>query len=404
MTELIFISLYTWSLIISYLKVSTTGVYGGDLFKVEVSHNQFELFAWLALHVLGMIILYVCFKLISKRKFVFQNYYVIVNHTRLVSFFMTVCILQIFFVKYTGVGVVGSDASSAYSTLFNTINPDYVVLMYYLLLRMLMSQNNRCLIVCFYISIFLYAGLKLMQGWTGFILMIAFVELYTYLKSKKITVCSGVFATIFLPLIIILAGGKVYQFAHQVKSEVRGHEERINYQQALSKLSERLTFFPNALGAIEKVDVISEYYQNDATSLNEIRGLFRPVTPGFLMTEKDFRPINNYAIKSHFPDLKNNTSSDLGIIAYSYVLFSADPVEWFIWLSLTLGLLAIYKVIFDVVGNGRFDFLIFLLLFKIFYSSSLEVVFGFGYLGLIYWLIFLILFKILRLKRRDYCL
>jgi len=118
------------------------------------------------------------------------------------------------------------------------------------------------------------------------------------------------------------------------------------------------------------------------------------------MENKEFTSLTNDVLKTFYSDIRPTTSSDIGFLMYSYLLFFIDPVQAFIFIELALVLLIFGKITFDSLEQypGQLRLLWFLLLFKFFYTASLEVVFS-GMIGFIVFFIpLLFLFRIFKVK------
>ncbi|HFW4499943.1 TPA: oligosaccharide repeat unit polymerase, partial [Salmonella enterica subsp. enterica serovar Waycross] len=159
---------------------------------------------------------------------------------------------------------------------------------------------------------------KILQGWTSFLLILFFLEMYARyrLKNKKII--------LLLPLFIIFFGGWVYQYAFVLKNEIRGNDVApLSYYQGVEQLTSRLSMNPVSLGAYENYDVVVHLYQKENRVFKESESLLRPILPGGFIN-KDFRILNNNVMASFYPDLNPYTSSDFGIVMYYSILFNSS--------------------------------------------------------------------------------
>jgi hypothetical protein len=101
------------------------------------------------------------------------------------------------------------------------------------------------------------------------------------------------------------------------------------------------------------------------------------------------------------PFLSDKTSNDIGFVMYGISLFSINFIEGLAWLIFSVMLIFFVKILLDSLEQfkGQFNLLYFLQLIKFYNTASLEVVFGNGYLYLVY--IFPVFFAlgIIKLKR-----
>jgi len=110
------------------------------------------------------------------------------------------------------------------------------------------------------------------------------------------------------------------------------------------------------------------------------------------MENKEFRSINNLIKQAFYPYIEATTSTDIGFIMYSVLVFSTDMNDGIILLMMTIILLLINKFIYDSFEEyrGQLDFLYFLLIMKLYYTGSPEMVFSYGSIGIIFLLPLLI--------------
>ncbi|HHR4630671.1 TPA: oligosaccharide repeat unit polymerase, partial [Salmonella enterica] len=129
--------------------------------------------------------------------------------------------------------------------------------------------------ILFTTNILLFVFFKILQGWTSFLLILFFLEMYARyrLKNKKII--------LLLPLFIIFFGGWVYQYAFVLKNEIRGNDVApLSYYQGVEQLTSRLSMNPVSLGAYENYDVVVHLYQKENRVFKESESLLRPILPG----------------------------------------------------------------------------------------------------------------------------
>ena len=398
--------LYFWSILISSISMLVSGYYTGELEGFFVNISKIELVGLISLQLIGFFFLYNIYKISKTQRFCIRGYKLKINTRRFFVFFVVICLVNIVFVVRTGVGVVNSEAKSSVSFLFAIINPDYLFPLYYVIGKeyYIRKKQASCKLF-FYAGVIIYSILEFSQGWTGFLLVVSFIELFFYFRFRNKSIIQRFIVPIILPVFLILLGGKAYQYLYQYKNEVRGNEiSSLSYREGVTKLISRMTNLPLAVGSLEKIDEIKNLYVSDPIKYKELRGFFRPILPSIITGTKEYRPINNHAVQAFYPELKNNTSSDLGLVSYSLVLLNADILEWSVWLLASILLILFFKIIFSLVERypGQLDVLFFLLLTRYYNSASLETTFGYGFVGLLYIILVMICFRVIVIKRLSF--
>jgi ABC-type multidrug transport system fused ATPase/permease subunit len=400
LVEYIYLSLYLVSmfLVASYMMV--TSKYTGEFSDFEVEISYFELFYLLSLCSLGFIFSYIFYIRTKSIKTYFFSGPWKINSVRLACIFYFLVLTQLTFLIYTDVGRVGSQAVSEYSPIFSVLSVDALFGFFYILIR----EDKNFKKKYFWAIVLTYLIYKLFQGWSGIILVIFFFELHFYCRNKNRNPWSKVIITVFFPLFLILAGGKLYQYVFPYKFEIRGKAvSEINYTDSVVNLTNRLTFFPVAVGAFEKSDQLKANALIDETSFREIKGFFRPFVPRFLLDNKEFRSINNLVVQAFYPDVESATSSDIGLIMYIYTVFSTDIIGAMFLMILIPLLIFINKCVIDNFEQykGQLNFLYFLLIMKVYYTSSPEIVFGYGFMGVVILLPLLFVFGAVKIKKNS---
>ncbi|WP_162788058.1 oligosaccharide repeat unit polymerase, partial [Chromobacterium haemolyticum] len=353
-----------------------------------------EIALYIAANIFVGVFLWVVYQFLLKLRI--RPKWGIVDIARLTLIFIIVVLCHIAFTLMTGVGVVLSDATSPFSPLFAMLNPACIFPIWYILARQ--YHKSQAWVI---VGLILYSILKIMQGWTGFLIVIFSIELFIAFKYRKekinaryrwLFICS-------LSFLLIPIGAIAYQAMYPMKMAARGvMVEQPTYSESLVKLTDRLTFVPMALGAMDSVKEISDFYQVNDYEFNETKTILRPLLPSFLMPDKTFRSLNNLVVYSYYNRVDNTTSSDLGLVAYLYVLYKCSPVDLLVWFFFCPVLLIFSKIAlngFEVKKNDCI-FLTFFTLFQIYYTSSIEQVFSYGYVGLLFWMPLLILFRSFR--------
>ena len=318
------------------------------------------------------------------------------NTKRIHKFIFLVLLIKIYGSLILKVGVVNATVNSSISFVFSMLKIEEFFPIYYVIAR----DKKRKL---YWINIVLYSLLNLVQGWTGFILTIGFIELYFAIKANKINEKWKTFMPLGVPMILLFGAG-IYKFAYPFKWVIRYGGKfsyyRVTFFQSLNKLVERLSNFPLQIIACQNEDTIIDYYRASEKILPEIQCMLRPLVPSFLMPDKDIRPINNLIIKSIYSKLNNKTGSGFGIVMYCKILSKANIMDFFVYIFLLILIFVFISSILKGFDNEENDISIiyYMLLTKLCMSASLEQVFSFGYFGALYMLAIMIFFRVIEVK------
>lgn len=379
-----FLMLYIISAIISMFQTLTQNHYPGELEEFKRSISSFEVILISFLNITSFIICYyIFFAFSSFRLKLSKNIFVIFNKRRINIILLILLLSQIAFLLITNVGKVTIDANevavSAYSPLFAFLKPEPFIFLLFLTFRLDKDFKYRHNLL-FTINILLFISFKILQGWTSFLLIMFFLEVYArYQRSNSKVI-------FLLPLFIIFFGGWVYQYAFVMKNEIRGNNvAALSYFQGVEQLTSRLSMNPVSLGAYENFDAIVKLYQKENMNFKESASLLRPIIPGGLI-DKDYRILNNNVMASYYPDLNQYTSSDFGIVMYYCILFKSSLPDFFLLCIITIMLLFISKIYFDSMSSypGQYDILLFFIIFYTCYTVSIENVFGQGFFPYIF--------------------
>lgn len=398
MAEKVFISLNITCMFIVAIYMIFTNHFAGELSFFQLNTTHIEVVLLLIYSIIGFISAYLFYVLTRNMKIYSAITPWRVNTLRLVNVFFCILVVQLVFLVVTGVGRVGSQATSPYSPVFALLNIDSLFGIFYFLSKKSIKVNK----FYFWLVVITYLIFKLLQGWSGVILLISFFELFFYFTGRSIRPWPRVIIIVLIPLCLILSGAKVYQYVFPYKFEIRGMGIfKVNYFESVDNLTNRLTFFPIAVGAYERKDEIERLALQEDTIFREIKGFFRPFAPRFLMTHKEFRSINNLVKQAFYPDIEAGTSADIGLIMYVILLFSINMTEGLLWIFFTATLLLINKFIIDSFEQfrGQLNFIYFLLVFKLCYTASLEVVFSYGSIGILFLLPLLFATGVIKIKR-----
>lgn len=397
--EKIYLSLYTQVLFVTGLIMLFTRKYVGELEPFHLQISNIELAFLLLYSFLTIILAFYLYKLLHRKKYNFKNFTISFNKQRFALFYLIWLLISFIFMITTGVGVLLSQATSPYSPIFSFLNVSALFPIFYFVFRE--STFNRYV---FWLTVVLFVVYKMFQGWSGVFLLLFSFELYIFFKHKVLNIYRRIAVIFFLPFLFILMGAIFYQYVYPIKNQIRGFGgNEITYIEAVVKLTNRMTNFPIAVGTYEKLEEVKDYYMQANLAVKEFQGFFRPISPRILMENKEFRSLNNNVLQPFYPDITASTSSDIGIFMYAISLFYCSPLDAFLWLTTSLVMIIFAKIFYDNIEQerGQFDFVFFLLIWSFFYTASLEIVFAYGFFGVLYFIPILLTLGIIRIKKNN---
>ncbi len=377
---------------------------GDEVGGISLIFNGFELFLLMLIQIVTLLLVLPLHRFCKKhRMIVGKRIFFQLNMRRVHYFVFFLLIIQIFCTVITGNGVtkadvVNSNNNSVLAMLCNLLKVQSFFPIYYICAR----EKRRLYVV----NIVLYAVWQLICGWSSFIVLIAFWELYCLFKERKIKKSIMVLFERFSLLIVIFmygAGALLYKFIWPLKNTIRYGFSfgKITVVDGLTRLVSRLTNFPQSLIAVQNSERISYLYNNQSVWNPDVLSLFKSLVPSFIMPNKEFRPISNLVKQSIWYDIVPGTGTGLNFFSVGYNIFKADFMEGFVWIGIFLILFWVtleLVVMFDN-GTNSTNILIFLFIFQVLYSGSMETCFSYGYLGMVYLLPIMIIFGVVRIKR-----
>ena len=363
-------------------------IFGEMGVKLEIS--KFETILFYFVNIIIFFLIFVFYKILTYRHF---KSVFIIKPKKFIFLYVVIVLFDLIFTAFTGVGVLFSNAESKYSFLTAIFNPVFLFPIFYLFFRKKISG------LVFFVIVVLFSFGQLQKGWTGFFLLIFFFELYFLFQvvSKK----KKLMLVFIVPVFVMFVGSYFYMIVEPYKNEIRGlGYNPITYAEGFEKLTSRLTYFPVSLAAYQRADEVVQYYQMEDIQLKEFYGFFKPLVPGSLMPNKDFRSLNNNVKQPYF-NLENNTTSDVGFFSWNYILIKSSPLDFFVNLLLIVFCVILIKFVYDSFSSkkGQFDFIIYLILFSVFYTTAPEVVFSRNFFGIVILLPILFLFGGFVLRR-----
>lgn len=379
------------ALIISFFDISTSGFIGGEM-GVPLTLGQVSLFLFFMLNIVGfLMVLFLAFCLNKFR--VKTAFNLVISNQRFLLFYGLILVFDLVFTNLTGTGVLFQSSTSSVAFLGAILNPVYLLPIFYLKFRYSLNK------VLFFFFLILFSLSQFQKGWTGFLLLLFFLELVCFLRGRRSSFV--LFCGLAAPIFVLFFGAFIYQLVIPIKEAVRGQPERdVSYAVSLEALSSRLTFFPVAVAGVQEANAVAEFYLSEDKVLKEAWGFFKPILPSFLMNDKDFRSLNNNVKQPYF-EIDGSTSADLGFVAYNYILSLASVSDLIFSILLTLLALTMLKVFYDLISEypSQFDFLIYLVIFSVFYTASNEHVFSRNLLGVFYLLPLMLGLKVIRINK-----
>lgn len=400
----IYVLFYLFSSI--FIGVSTIINYQmyGEAMSVHLTLDKIDLIFLLILHCSTLLATIPLFKATKNLWIRFKK-----NHIRIYFvidkkinvFVFIVLFLQLLFSLYSGNGVVGQDQDAPNSIIalfMNMLKISQFMPIYYVVARNVKKK-------IYWLNIMLWLIYQLACGWSQIILQIFILEFYLRIKTGS----SGKFVQLLYKLnvlvspILLMGGAIIYKYAWALKNTIRNGYIflPLNYPDALSALISRFTSYPITVTAFQNQNKISALYQLQGIRFADIRAIFRPLLPGILMPNKSFRTLNNLVMQSIYPNITNTTSSGYCPWLIWWNLFSSDILDFLVYVVIFLLLFIISKTIIYMFDDGtkNVEILYFLLVFQFLSGSSAETMFGYGYIGLIYFIPIMVFFKIIRIKK-----
>lgn len=403
MAEKIVLTIYILSHLIVAIFMMISDRYVGE--AKGILYLIFNDFAILFFLVILIIVYFIAYKFYiktkeNKPKYSFMPKKIIVNNNKAHKFMLILILSHAIFTFITGAGKVNSETGSSLSFIFSFFQVESIFLFYYICCR------ERKKIYIF--NIFLFFIHQLQLGWTGFIFTYFIIELFLYYKKNKNIINYQNIKLFFVSGGLILLGAKLYQYAFQFKNYVRYNNWdyfSLNYIEGLINLVNRFSFYPLYLSVFQNLDRIKILYNEEGIFLKEIAGMFRPLVPGFIMSEKLFRPLNNIFKQAIYIDITPITSANVGILSYLTALFYSDFFAGIIWVILTIILFILVSSVISSLENEsiNLDIIYFFMILNIVNVSALEQVFSNGFLKIFYIAPFLYLFGIIKnVKENKY--
>lgn len=370
----VIILFYCITCIVSALYMLNTGMYGGEAYSVGRVHFSFiEIIIHLLIVVFGYFYIYHFYNRTKDKK---TKYKIRCNVKRLDKLYFIFLIISWVLFVTAGVGSVVGGGKSSLSFIGAILNVRTLFPFYYILAR------RKGL---FYpLNILLFCGLRLSQGWTVFLGLMLMEVLIRFQNFRFNRIRIGY--AIIIPFVIIYGGGLVYSLIYPIKQYIRFKQitfETLTIEEGVNKLLDRITFFSQSLASIQTVDLTARVYQTYSHTFGEVKAIFRPLIPGFMM-DKDFASLS-LCIKQSFVDYEaEGTSLNVGIFSYGYNLMKSDFLSFIIWIILMVILFKIFSLIIRSLDSKHKHVLYFILVLNVYNLGSIETIYSYMYLTLLY--------------------
>ena len=381
----------------SFLSMLLNNRYTGELAPFDLGVSRLEITLVYLLNILALAFVVFIFFLCASRKIpISKKIFFKLNRKSFDKLFLLLVVGNLIFTLLTGVGVVLSESSHPFSFLFSIFNPIFLFNIYYILQRRDSSK-------LFFVNIFMFFLLMLIKGWTGFIFTIFLIEMYYFLDSRigKKFVKTWYLSIPFVVAFVFIVGGIAYSYFSPIKNEIRGlGSAEMTYVEGITAFASRLSFFPISVGAFERSDDIVLIYRSSNLALKEVILTSRPLVPRFIFPNKeDFSSLNNDVLRAFYPSITSKTSSNFGLVMYTYILASVNFFEFSSYLIFSILLLLLVKIMLDSFRNKDTDIIIFLYLLSFFSTAAHEVI-SINFVGFIFLLFpILLVFKVISISR-----
>lgn len=378
----------------------TDHVYIGEAYSVgRVSVDGLVIVLMLLSLVIGYIIIYR--KYVKSDKYLLRRKYVVeINAKRLDWFYTIDLAFNLFLFFRYGVGsAVGAGTSNL--TFLTSIFSARTLFPFYYVIRREKKLH-------YIFNILLYASLRLLQGWSSFLLTIAIIEVYFFFKGKGITgiTTKKIILSLITPIGLVVGAGWFYSLIYPLKNYIRFDQvvfQPLSLKDGITAVIDRLSFFSQAIASIQTAGLTKTIYLNDSVTLGEIKGMLRPIVPGALM-DKSFSTLP-LCIKQSFVSYRaSGTSLNVGIYSYLYNLAYSDLLSFLVFIIIIALLIYIFKrIIFAIQIEGQHNRIIyFLFMINILHITALEPVFSYDYIPILLMAPFLFILRIYSVRHSEY--
>lgn len=332
------------------------------------------------------------------------------DNQKMSKIILIILIIQIPFTLITGSGVINNTTNNTgiLLTLINILNVKSIFYIYFVICR-----EDGSLTKLMIINTSLYVAFQIIQGWTSCIFDLTIIQLFIMAKYGKFKKYKKLFSSpISLYSIFFIVGSFFYKFMSPLKTYIRDGKilnlsyYSITFFEAIQKLFERFTNFSIVLLAYQNSSKISHLIDQQNVEFSEILAFFRPLVPSFLLTNKNFRTLNNLVLNAVYANLTASTGTGFCSLLYAKILFQNNVLVGLVWLLSFVFLFFVTLSIYYAVDNKNHDANILYLMFLVLVvnNGSLEIVFSYGVIGGIYLIVLIYLFGGFKIYKKRRCI
>lgn len=376
----------------------------GEASGMPLTMSRESILLILILQVVSIFIVYPLFLRTKDLKMCFAekvDLHFIVDKRRIHIVTFAIILAELIFSVRTGNGIVGREATSNFSALFNLIKVSPWMMIYYVAAR---DEKNRL----YWLNIVLYILYEFILGWSGQILSVTMLELFLRGKHNEAGIILKTFIR-FRTMATVAAfavGSFFYRFIYALKFSIRlnvpvGSIPPLSMARGAEELMSRFTNFPITVSAVQNHSVIAHLYQSQHRNLWEVESIFSPLLPRFIMPNKEYRPLSNIVKWAIWEDQPKGTGTGYNFFVYWFNIFECDLGCFLLGTTVFLVFVVLSKKIIYMFDDDSKDVevLYFMFLLSLFTETALGGNFGYGYISLVYTIPVIMLFGGIKLKR-----
>jgi hypothetical protein len=272
-----------------------------------------------------------------------------------IDLFFFIYLLLLLLVTITYGFKAGRYQETSLTILFNIMQINFIFPFYYALNR----QNGYK--VLFFINTFLFSLIFIIQGFTGILLYIAFIEFYI---RKKVV---SVLYILFIPLTLIFLSF-IYMYIYPIKIAIReGSYIPIDFNYALVLFLGRISLLSNTYVIVQNIDDILDLIRNFPDLFSILRAI-RILIPKFL-AEKIFPEEvafynYNYVLaiyRSGLPidaikEFGFSITHQIGFVGIIYLLYKKSIIELILYIEFVILILLFIFLILRLFKHKELSF------------------------------------------------
>lgn len=379
--------------IMGALEIYTRSTVGDEVKGLIVTLDRIELFMILVLQIATICLAYPFFIRTKDKDIIFRpggKMKFRVDYDRFHVFLFILIALNIFVSMRWGNGKVNltgtAYARPGFVSLFNIIQIRPLFNIYYVCCR----DTKK---IIYWINTALFLIFRVICGWTGDIFGIIFLEMFLFVKHNRH--CCLVNTLFKMNDLIVAAafsvGSYLYCVFFPIKNAIRfgrsiGSFSVLPYFDGVQRLISRFTNYPVSVAAVQNHVEIAKLYQQQGKPFWEVEAIFAPLLPRFLMPNKEFRPLANLVSLAFDPTHGPETGAGYWPVGYWLNIFESNMLCFVVGLIVFVVFFIITKKIIYAFDDGSKDveYLYYVFCLGIFNGGTLNGVFGYGYLSMLY--------------------